>query len=298
MPGWGLEGYWHHRPRSARWVSTPGQATFGMLRRRHRHLGRCQVFFLMNRLAVYFTGPQQVEVRQEPLPELCPGSVLVRSVCSAISSGTEMLLYRGQVPEDLAVDDVIPALTGELRFPLKYGYASVGVVAEVGEGVDRSWESRRVFSFNPHETHFLASPSDLIKIPDNLPSEEAVFLANMETAVNFLHDGRPLLGESVVVIGQGVVGVLTTMLLCRIPLAGLVTLDPVARRREVSLSVGAHASFDPTAAGVQNKVLTALRGMSASAGADLVYEVSGSPDALNLAIALPGDSGRVIIGSW
>ncbi|OGO72219.1 MAG: oxidoreductase [Chloroflexi bacterium RBG_19FT_COMBO_62_14] len=252
----------------------------------------------MNRLAVYFTGLKEVEVRQEPIPEVYPGSVLVQSECSAISPGTEMLLYRGQAPHDLATDDVIPALAGEMRFPFKYGYASVGVVTEVGEGVDRSWEGQRVFSFNPHETHFLASPSDLIRIPDSLPTEDAVFLANMETAVNFLHDGHPLVGESVAVIGQGVVGLLTTMLLGRIPLAALMTLEPVARRRAVSRSAGAHASFDPSLEGVQNEVLTALRRMSASSGFDLSYEVSGSPEALNLAIGLTGDSGRVIIGSW
>lgn len=251
----------------------------------------------MNRKAVYFTGPRQAEVREEPIPDLQPGKVLIETVCSAISPGTEMLIYRGQAPEDLAADDQIAALSGTLRFPLKYGYASVGRVISSGEGVDPSWSGQRIFAFNPHETHYLASPTDLVKIPDGLSWETATFLANMETAVNFVHDGRPLLGEVAVVIGQGVVGLLTTMLLHLYPLAGVLTVEPILQRREISLSVGADASLDPSASGGEARILAALAGLGADR-ADLVYELSGSPEALNLALAVTGASGRIIIGSW
>ncbi len=251
----------------------------------------------MNRQAVYFTGPRKAEVKEEPVPELQPGKVLIQTAYSAISPGTEILIYRGQAPEDLATDDQITALSGSLRFPLKYGYASVGRVVSLGEGVDPSWSRQRVFAFNPHETYFLASPNDLIKIPDGISWEAATFLANMETAVNFVHDGRPLLGEIAVVIGQGVVGLLTTMLLHLFPLAGLVTVEPILRRREISLSVGADASLDPSGSGGEAQILATLDRLGADR-ADLVYEISGSPEALNLALAVTGVSGRIIIGSW
>jgi len=252
----------------------------------------------VNRHAVYFTGPRKAEVRQEPAPELRPGTVLVQSVYSAISPGTELMIYRGNAPDDLPADASITALTGGLSFPLKYGYAAVGNVISLGKGVDPSWEKQRVFAFNPHETRFLASPADLVRIPDGISWEEATFLANMETAVNFVHDGRPLLGELVVVIGQGVVGLLTTMLLRLFPLAGLVTLEPFPRRREVSLSIGADASLDPSTAGAPGEIIAALEKMGAIDRADLVYELSGSPDALNLALIATGACGRIIIGSW
>jgi 2-desacetyl-2-hydroxyethyl bacteriochlorophyllide A dehydrogenase len=251
----------------------------------------------MNRQAVYFTGPRKAEIREEPIPDLQPGKVLVQNAYSAISPGTELLIYRGQAPEDLAADDQITALSGSLRFPLKYGYASVGRVISLGDGVDTSWSGQRVFAFNPHETYFLASPADLVKIPDAVSWEAATFLANMETAVNFVHDGRPLLGEIVAVIGQGVVGLLTTMLLRRYPLAALVTVEPVAHRREVSQSMGADACWDPSGSGGEEQILAAL-GQFSTDRADLVYELSGSPDALNLAIRLTGMSGRIVIGSW
>lgn len=252
----------------------------------------------MNRHAVYFTGPRKAEVKEEAVPELRPGTVQIQSVCSAISPGTELMIYRGNAPEDLQADGRIAALPGSLHFPLKYGYATVGKVISLGEGVDSSWENQRVFAFNPHETCFLATPADLVRIPDGIAWEAATFLANMETAVNFVHDGHPLLGELVVVIGQGVVGLLTTMLLRRYPLAGLVTLEPVQRRREVSLSIGADASLDPTTAGAPAEILAALDQTAPVDRADLVYELSGSPEALNLALMATGVSGRIIIGSW
>jgi 2-desacetyl-2-hydroxyethyl bacteriochlorophyllide A dehydrogenase len=223
--------------------------------------------------------------------------VLIQSVYSAISPGTELLIYRGDAPENLPVDDRIEALPGSLHFPLKYGYASVGRVISLGQGVDASWSGQRVFAFNPHETFFLASPSDLVRIPDGITWEAATFLANMETAVNFVHDGHPLLGETVVVVGQGVVGLLTTMLLHLYPLGALVTLEPISRRRDLSLSIGADASLDPSSPGAEARILATLEQIDADR-ADLVFELSGSPDALNLALTVTGVSGRIIIGSW
>jgi threonine dehydrogenase-like Zn-dependent dehydrogenase len=208
-----------------------------------------------------------------------------------------MMIYRGDAPDDLSGDEKIPALSGSLLFPLKYGYAAVGRVVSLGDGVDPSWKGQRVFAFNPHETFFLAPPDELIRIPEEITWETATFLANMETAVNFVHDGHPLLGETVVVIGQGVVGLLTTMLLHLYPLTHLVTVEPIARRREVSLSLGAHASLDPSGAKAEAQLLDALKQTSGDR-ADLVYELSGSPEALDLALKVTGVSGRVIIGSW
>jgi NADPH:quinone reductase-like Zn-dependent oxidoreductase len=90
-------------------------------------------------------------------------------------------------------------------------------VIDIGAQVDREWLGRSVFSFQPHATHFAAHPIELIPLPENVSPKQAVFLPNLETAVNFLLDGGPLLGERVVVLGQGVVGLLTTALLAQYP---------------------------------------------------------------------------------
>jgi 2-desacetyl-2-hydroxyethyl bacteriochlorophyllide A dehydrogenase len=252
----------------------------------------------MKRLSVYFEAPYHVAVKDEPLPSLEPTQVLVETLASAISSGTELLVYRGQVPTEIPVDETIPSLTGKFGYPLKYGYAAVGRVIEVGSEVSTEWQGRCVFAYNPHESHFISSPKELIPLPPILSPEEGTLLPTMETAVNFLMDGGPLVGEQVAVFGQGTVGLLTTSLLTQFPLAGLVTLDPIPLRREKSLSLGAHYALDPTVPDALSQLHEALQQGRPHKGADLAYELSGNPAALNLAIAAMGFNGRVVIGSW
>jgi 2-desacetyl-2-hydroxyethyl bacteriochlorophyllide A dehydrogenase len=261
-------------------------------------VGRSGVGQSLTARALYFTAPFQVAVREEHVPHPAPGQVLVRTVVSAISPGTELLVYRGQAPTGLPVDETIAALAGDFRFPLKYGYAAVGRVIAVGSPAEQAWRGRLVFAFHPHESLFLSAPADLLPVPAPLSPAEAVFLPNVETAVNFLMDGQPVIGEHVVVFGQGVVGLLTTALLAHFPLARLITLDGYASRRELSLALGAHLSLDAGAADLLGHLRTCFQGPYADAGADLTYELSGNPAALDQAIAVTGFSGRIVIGSW
>jgi len=239
----------------------------------------------MPRQSLWFSAPRTVELREEPLPCPAAGQVLVQTVYSAISPGTELLIYRGEAPTELAADETISALGGALTFPLKYGYSAVGRIIALGPNVEPSWQDRFVFAFNPHESLFVASATGLVPLPPDLDPIAAAFLPKMETAVNFLHDGAPLVGERVAVFGQGIVGLLTTTLLSRIPLASLVTLDRYPLRRELSLKAGAHTSLD-------SQVSAPLHEF------DLCYELSGSPPALDQAIAATGFNGRIVIGSW
>jgi len=252
----------------------------------------------MKRLALHFTAPYEVRVQDESLPSPVAGQVLVKTLVSAISSGTELLMYRGQAPDDIPLDETITALSERQSYPFKYGYAAVGQVIEVGEGVAPSWQGKTVFAFHPHESHFVSSTEDVIPIPDGLPLEEAAFLPNMETAVSFLMDGRPLIGEKVAVFGQGIVGLLTTALLARMPLNKLVTIDKYALRRETSLALGAHLSLDAEAQEMIDELMPSPDEEHSGGGIDLTYELSGNPSALDQAIAITGSDGRVVIGSW
>lgn len=250
------------------------------------------------RHALYFVAPHTVEVREEPVPVLSNDQVLVSTIVSAISPGTEMLLYRGQMPSDMAVDETIEALNNPMRYPLKYGYATVGRVTACGKAVDKSWQDQLVFAFHPHESCFAAYPQTLVPIPETLEPETAVFLPNMETAVSFLMDGQPMIGEQVAVFGQGIVGLLTTRLLSQLPLSSLVTLDRHSLRRSQSIQLGAHISLDPTTPDSHQELHEALQGKRPYPGADLIYELSGNPHALDQAIAATGFNGRIVIGSW
>jgi len=249
-----------------------------------------------DRQALFFTGPSTVEVRREACPAPAPGEVLVRTVVSAISAGTELLIFRGLAPARMAADATLGSLPGSLAFPLKYGYACVGRIVGLGPNVDARL-GMLVFAFQPHQTYFTAPLADLVPLPEGFPVERAALLPSAETAINFLHDGRPLTGEKVVVFGQGVVGLLTTALLSSMPLQALLTVDPDAHRRRTSLSLGASAAFDSLSSdGVAPVVATLAE--PAPPGADLVYELSGDPAALDAALRVAGFDGRVVIGSW
>ncbi len=237
---------------------------------------------------LWFTEPLHVEVREAMLPALAPDQVLVRTRYSAVSAGTELLAYRGQLPPSMASDSALDSLGASSDYPLQYGYACVGEVRRIGSAVDPAWKGRQVFSFQPHASHFLARPDELKPVPDDLPARAAVFLPNMETAVNLVHDGRPLAGERVLVLGQGIVGLLLTALLARHPLNSLVAIEGRPERQELALRLGADTVLSPEEA----------VGQSVAADADLLYEVSGQPEALNLAIGLSGYASRIVIGSW
>lgn len=249
----------------------------------------------MIRQALFFLAPRRVEIRGEEIPEPGPGQVLVETVLSGISPGSELLVYRGQAVQEMAVDLTIRALAGRFTFPLKYGYSAVGLVNRLGPKVKKSWLGRLVFSFQPHQSHFVARTSELFPLPKGVTPEEAVFFPNLETAVSLVMDGRPLIGEAAVVFGQGVVGLLTTALLSRFPLGCLLTLDGYPRRREFSRKLGAEDSLDPTDPQTPSRLEEDLAPQS---GADLVYELSGNPTALNLALGACGLGGRIVVGSW
>ena len=248
----------------------------------------------MSHSALVFAAPYRVEVERSTLGSPGPGEALVKTLVSAISSGTEMLLYRGQMPGDLRLDESITALGGAMQYPIRYGYAAVGRVEEVGSGVVDVRAGDLVFCFRPHESGFVCPASDLIKAPEHMEPEDAVFLPTMETAVNLVMDSQPSIGEQVAVFGQGVVGLLVTALLSLTPLASLVTVDQYEERREESLSLGATASLAPDDPGLMD----ALQGGREYRGADLSFELSGNPAALDIAVKTSGYGGRIVVGSW
>lgn len=238
---------------------------------------------------LFFTAPKQVEISEKDLPPLKDDEALVETICSAISAGTEMLVYRGQFPQ---MKDARDAVSSDLKYPLAYGYACVGVVREIGKLVNSDLAGKLVFSFQPHTSHFVAKTDSLFPIPHSLSPANACFLPNMETAVNLVQDGAPLLGERVMVLGQGVVGLLTASLLSEFPLENLTVADSIELRRN-ALNVESRRSK------VKNLAPNDLQPSTLDLQSfDLVFELTGSPAALNIAIEHAAFSGRIVIGSW
>ena len=252
----------------------------------------------MKRQSILFTAPYELDIVEDKFPEPATGEVLVKTRFSAVSHGTEMLIYRGQFPADTTADEIIPELQRPLHYPLKYGYAAVGEVVDTGSGVEGDLIGQTVFCLHPHESCFTVDAAGIIPLPPDIDPDDALFLANMETAVNFLMDGKPVIGEKVAVFGQGVVGLLTTSLLAQFPLADLLTVDPVKLRRDASREAGAHRSLDPALEDIAYQISRAFKSDGPKGLADLTYELSGDPEALNLAIAVTGFDGRIVVGSW
>jgi 2-desacetyl-2-hydroxyethyl bacteriochlorophyllide A dehydrogenase len=254
----------------------------------------------VNRKTIYFTAPRQVELREESLPVPGADDVLVETICSSISAGTEMLVYRGEFPH---LKDSHDNLSSDLNYPLAYGYACVGRIRETGKQVNKDLRDKLVFGFQPHTSAFICNPSSLIFAPASFPAEACSFLPNMETAVNLVQDAAPVLGERVLVLGQGVIGLLVASLLKEFPLESLVTSDRYDLRRKASCEIGVNDSFDPAlinsfSKSTETNLTRQMHHLAYAQNFDLAIELSGSPTALNDAIALTTFSGRIVIGSW
>src|SRR5579859_2246545 len=221
--------------------------------------------------ALFHTAPRCVEIRELPAPRPAAGEVLVRTVCSGISGGTERLVYRGEVPADLALDDTIDSLGGSFAYPFPYGYACVGEVAESGE---------TVFAFHPHQDVFAARADELISLPAVDPAA-ATLLPLVETALQVTLDAGSGYRDRVVVLGAGVLGLLTGLLLRKAGWRPLLA-EPQAWRRDVAGRLGV------TAAAPEE-----LRGE-----VPLVVDASGNPDAPAMALNLLAHEGTLLVASW
>ncbi|RQW02822.1 MAG: zinc-binding alcohol dehydrogenase [Calditrichaeota bacterium] len=252
--------------------------------------------------SLYFENPRKIKIREENLQEPGENQVQVRTLFSAISSGSEMLVYRGLMPDSMETDVGIKSLSGEMKYPMKYGYSAVGQVMSTGKKGDPSWVGKRVFVFHPHQRQFVSDLDQVFEIPDDLDDTDALFFPNMESAISFVMDGRPLPGEMVVIFGLGVVGLLTTAVLSKYPLLRLIAVDPIPLRREHALTMGAAKAISPQSPefSLMGKYSENKHDYSGNppAGADLIFELSGNPEALNIAVNSIGYNGRIVVGSW
>lgn len=239
--------------------------------------------------SVWFPRAREVELRTETVGAPGAGEIRVRSIASGLSHGTEMLVFRGEVPADLALD--LPTLAGSYGFPIKFGYANVGKIVAVGAGVTGVAPGDRVFVHHPHQEEYVVSAGAAVRLPERLPAEIGVFLANCETALNVVLDAHPHLGEEVAVFGQGVVGLLVTQLLQQAG-ASVTAVEPIALRRELALRCGADAAVAP------DEAVALIAKRTNGRGADVVIEASGNARALQLAMDAAAFQATVVVCSW
>ena len=232
----------------------------------------------MDALAYWLREPGHGEIRPVPVPAPGPGEVLVRTVRSGVSRGTETLVHDGRVP--VSQYDVMraPFQEGRLPGPVKYGYLNVGLVEQ---GPDEL-AGRTVFCLYPHQTAYVVPADAVTVVPDEVPASRAVLAGTVETAVNALWDAAPLVGDRVAVVGAGMVGCCVARLLARFPGVEVTLVDVDTGRADVAAALGA-AFAAP--GGVEG-------------GRDLVVHTSATAAGLQLALDLLAPEGMVVELSW
>ncbi len=224
------------------------------------------------------TAPGHGEIRAQRLRSPASGELLIRTLRSAISRGTESLVFRGEVPESEWRRMRCPFQEGEFPAPVKYGYSAVGIV----EDGPAEALGRRVFCLHPHQDRFIVPMEAVVDIPDAIPDRRATLAANMETAINGMWDATPGPGDRIAVIGAGVVGCLVAALAARLPGVEVELIDIDPTREVIAASIGCHFAAPE----------------KASPEADLVVHASGSPAGLDAAFRIAGFEATVLEMSW
>ncbi|MCX4885070.1 MULTISPECIES: zinc-binding alcohol dehydrogenase [unclassified Streptomyces] len=218
------------------------------------------------------------EIRSTDLPGPAEGEVLVRSLFSGVSRGTETLVFRGGVPQSQHAAMRAPFQEGDFPAPVKYGYLNVGVVEEGPAEL----AGRTVFCLYPHQTRYVVPAAAVTVVPDTVPAERAVLAGTVETAVNALWDAAPLVGDRIAVVGGGMVGCSVAALLARFPGVRVQLVDADPARAKVAQALG---------------VDFALPG-DALDGRDLVVHASATEQGLARSLELLSDEGTVLELSW
>lgn len=228
--------------------------------------------------ALWIAGVGAAELRDAALGPPGPDEVLVETLFSGISRGTEALVLAGQVPESEHARMRCPFQAGEFPYPVKYGYAAVGRVAAGPADV----QGRLVFVLHPHQDRFTVPASMAVPLPEGLPPGRAVLAANMETALNVVWDAGAAPGDRIAVIGAGVVGALAAWLAARLPGAEVTLIDVNPDRAPLAAALGCGFAA-PT---------------DAPEDCDVVIHASGSAAGLATALAAAGFEAAVVEASW
>ena len=228
--------------------------------------------------SLWYIEPGRAEIREEKAVPPGPDAVRVRTLFSAVSRGTEALVFGGRVPKSEFERMRSPFMGGRFPFPVKYGYATVGMV----EAGPPNLLGRSVFALHPHQSIFNVPSKAVVALPDGVPPERAVLAANMETALNAVWDAAPGPAGRIAIVGAGVVGALVAYLCGQAPGAQVTLVDISPARAELAHCLGVKFAAPE----------------AAPAECDLVIHASGTAEGLATALGLAAFEATVIEMSW
>ncbi|MFI1996050.1 zinc-binding alcohol dehydrogenase [Actinoplanes sp. NPDC020271] len=226
--------------------------------------------------AFWVSSPGSGELRPESVPEPGPGEVLVRTLHSGVSRGTETLVFQGRVPENQWASMRAPFQAGDFPAPVKYGYLNVGVV-EQGDLTGKT-----VFALYPHQTRYVVPKDSVTVVPDGVPAARAVLTGTVETAVNAVWDANPQVGDRITVVGAGMVGSSVAAILAAFPAADVQLVDADPAKKAVAEALR----------------IDFARPEDATEDRDLVIHASANPAGLARSLELLRTEGTVVELSW
>jgi len=231
-----------------------------------------------------FSKPRLATIQEEVLPEPGEGEVLIQTICTLISMGTELTAYRGEFPAN-------SAWSSWVRYPFRPGYSSVGIVVARGDHVDSVNVGDRVFNRGSHATFVVRKAAELVKVPEDVSSEEAAFASISNVAMNGVRMATLALGEAVGVVGSGMVGLMATQYARRSGAFPLIALDISEERLRRARSFGATGAVNSSEA----DALTEIGRLTKGRLADVVFEVTGNPSVIPSLPKLIRRGGRLIL---
>jgi NADPH:quinone reductase-like Zn-dependent oxidoreductase len=229
-------------------------------------------------LALWYVGPKVVRIGPADLSALAQDHCRIQTIFSAISRGTESLVFEASVPPSEYGRMATPLMAGKFPFPVTYGYCNVGRVIDG----PTHWLNKTVFCLAPHQTVFDAPFQMLAEVPANVTAQRATLAANMETALNAVWTGKPGPADNVVIVGGGVVGLLVAYLCSQLPGAKVTLVDPSQARAHPCKTLGIQYAQDAHSLG----------------NCDVVFHASGHPAGLQTALSLAGNEATVVELSW
>lgn len=240
----------------------------------------------MNQKVIVFTEPYKAEILEEAIPEPGPGQVLVNLAISTISSGTERANLIGEVNVNISRDSSpVPV------FPRRSGYSSAGVVEKVGPSVTNLVPGDRVaMSWTRHNQYYCCKAEDVYKLGDATDFQEAALWHIATFPMAAIRKCGLEMGESAIVMGMGVLGMMAVKLLRAAGAAPIIAVDPVPEKREMALKIGADFAFDPFTDDFEQNV-RAVTGK----GVNVAIEVTGNGKALDLVLDCMAPFGRVAL---
>lgn len=258
--------------------------------------------------AIMYEGPRQLKVIDMPVLPMGDKQIRLKSICSGVSHGTEMNVYRGLAPFFRKKQDPVTRLFLKAEedetweYPIRsfdpgvwyMGYASVGEVVEVGKEVYNVKAGDIVVCSAPHQEENVINAADAVVLPKDIAPEAGILFTNLITAYNGVMDTHITLGDVVVVSGLGVLGQLVVQMSRMSGAHKVYGIDVIEKRRKAALENGCDEVFNPK----ETDVALEIRRRTNNRGADKVIEVSGNAGALNEAVRIAAPETTVTALAW